>query len=299
MGDFETSLMLLTRKASRKLRDNSLLDERVAGWLEESIRAYQEHSSRSPSADSEPHWNLITTLQTPEEDALFIIALFDGDQATIAAGRGEMNAVQNFCSRGLPNNPREIIEAARALFNVQERALNWSVQELLQRLPSTNPGAGHFERTYSSIPVSSVPAATPIAMSDETQQSLESLLSKAAYTNTDNLLSAAAVTQWLPELLEEIADEVQRFPEEENEPQWGLLAADSSFDEDAVFVIVLIDGEEIRLAAGRGEVYAVREFDDEIEDAREAISLARATLHVEDEEITFTRSALQSWIDGS
>lgn len=121
MGDFETSLMLLMGKASRKICENTLGDERILGWLEESMRAYQEHSSRSSSAKSKPHWNLLTKHQTPEEDAVLVIALFDHDQVTIAAGRGETNALRDFCSDDFPNNPREFIEAARARFDVQDK----------------------------------------------------------------------------------------------------------------------------------------------------------------------------------
>lgn len=167
----------------------------------------------------------------------------------------------------------------------------------MQQLPSTNPGAGHFENTYCSLPIDSEPDVTSTPKLNEIHNSLESLLSKVAHVNRENLLRVADIKEWLPELLEEIADEAQRFTEEKDAPQWDLLAADASFDEDAVFVIALIDGEEIRLAAGRGEVYAVREYGDEVEDARDIISVARSKLHVEDEEITFTRSAIQSWIE--
>ncbi len=300
MGDLDTSMMLLLNKASRKMHHNSLAKDYVQHWLREAVETYDAHSGDG-GAGSGPQWFLLSSDRDPDERAVFALALIDDTGICLGAGQGSSTEVRAFGQHGFPDDPRLILEEARKRFDVQERELSIGRDEVLQWRPGNQPGPGFAGTEFASLAADREDEEStgklPVHPLDT---ELSAILAQAADGNAENRLMYAEVKRWLRDYFDEYAEELKLHPEEADEAHSDLLAADGTCDEDAVFVIALFDGESVRLAAGRGEVYAVRELGDDLDDALQIIAFARANFAMVDAEISFVgETAFNDWLDQS
>jgi hypothetical protein len=273
MSDPSTSLMLLLRKAGRKIHKNAPLDAQVERWLADCLCAYE--------VQEEPHWFILAAeANDPSEPVVFLIAVIQGAEVNVRAGRGEPESVHAFCASA-PGSPSLLTERAGTLFEMQPRAVRFSGTDAHSWLGQL-PGERDVEsRRYQSLPVPMIAPAPPHSLDAR----LVPYLARAAGDNTRNLLTATTVRKWLAETLADLRVEQVRFPDEAMFPGWNLLAADGERDELAMFALAIFYEDGIKLCAGRGEREPVLEFGDEIDDETSLIDVARERFDVAEGEV--------------
>ncbi len=93
----------------------------------------------------------------------------------------------------------------------------------------------------------------------EIESLIEKLLEKSVEPGSVNELELTSVRRWLASTIVDQREEVRKFPAEKGD-FWSLLAADWDHGRDAHFVLAVFSTRQVVLAAGRGEIFAVRDF---------------------------------------
>ena len=125
---------------------------------------------------------------------------------------------------------------------------------------------------------------------------LEKSLDSIAGDNKLNRALVSDVRDWTAEYLASYREELQRFPDLENEPHWELIACDDA-SEPAVFVIMTFTKTQYGVLVGRDEFPAVREFAKNTEsDVETAVETAHARFSNLSGPITLSISEMQRWI---
>lgn len=89
---------------------------------------------------------------------------------------------------------------------------------------------------------------------------IDKLLEESKDSNSKNNLTLDNVKGWISEYVEMHADEVARFPDQENVNHWDLIAADYDATRDAHFLAAYFSGSLVTFLAGRGPVPDVQSF---------------------------------------
>ena len=89
---------------------------------------------------------------------------------------------------------------------------------------------------------------------------ITSVLDAANEPGSANRLTLDDVKRWLAEYLDSCQEEIARFPEQEGQPHWDLLAPDYDPERDAVFVLAYFGDGSVTILGGRGSMPAIRDF---------------------------------------
>ncbi len=125
------------------------------------------------------------------------------------------------------------------------------------------------------------------------------LLTSVTSPGARNIITSEDVRTWLRALLADYAEEFADTPVRlDTQPLWDLIAADADPVERAMFVAVVVQGNEVRLLAGRGTAADVRAFGDSEfpEDAAATLEALRARFPVASNSLTLPRNDVSRWL---
>jgi hypothetical protein len=130
------------------------------------------------------------------------------------------------------------------------------------------------------------------------KEKLESMLSAATEAGSKNTLSAETIHQWLTDYLESYQEELKRFPEISKEPHFDLIMADHDLHKEGLFVVAVLNDNNVSLLAGRGPSHEIRGFVEREfpENALDVIPELRKRFHTFSPPLIALRTEIDAWM---
>lgn len=116
---------------------NSLPLEKVQRWLFGYLERYDDELKRFPEISMEAHFDLLMADYDRLRDAVFVVALFSGNDVSFVAGRGDSTAIRQFAENDFPENTLEVIAELQKRFKMFNPPVKVSRQELNSWLKQT------------------------------------------------------------------------------------------------------------------------------------------------------------------
>lgn len=134
-------------------------------------------------------------------------------------------------------------------------------------------------------------------MRETMKTDIESLINLVVETDSKNQLTIQQVQDWLARYLAAYDDELVRFPELAAKPYVDVIAADFVHGRPAFFIVAMLTGKTVRIAAGLADGHALRSFLEQEfpDDPGEIINELSQRFTLADRQLTVDRQAIENW----
>lgn len=102
---------------------NSLSVEEVRKSFSEYLAFHADEVRELPGEAAQPHWNLVMAEGDFDRAALFVAAVWIGEQVTLCCGFGSARDVRSFCECDFPENAADVVPTLRSRFRVQHEVV--------------------------------------------------------------------------------------------------------------------------------------------------------------------------------
>lgn len=89
---------------------------------------------------------------------------------------------------------------------------------------------------------------------------IQSLINSVAEVGSENQLTVQQLQDWLSRFIASCVEEVSNFPEVKEKPFVDVIVADFDLSRPAFFVVAMLNGSTMTLAAGLADAHALRTF---------------------------------------
>ncbi len=111
---------------------NTLSCSQIREWLSGYLVGREEEVRAFPSEAGESHWDLIAADFDSRRDALFFVAVFDGEYVDLTSGRGDGSAVRIFAEDDFPDKPMDVIPELARRFGLLGAPVTVPLADLLR-----------------------------------------------------------------------------------------------------------------------------------------------------------------------